>query len=304
MIVLAAALVASAMIGVGAEWRAGAGARRSAEVLLRIVLWVVLPFVGFVNINALELTAEVGAGLGFAWVAALATVGLAYLLGSRVLHLSRAATGGLMLVAGIANTGYLGVPFTAALFGSDHIPDAITYDVLVNAILSVTVGFAIGAGFGTAAEGVRERMIVFFVRNPPLWATVLAFVAPHALAPEWMLDATHVVVLAVVPIGFYAVGVSLASEAEEGAAVFPPPLSAPVVSGVVLKLLVPPAIVLALSTAIIDIPDVYVTQAAMATGLTSLAIAHEFGLDRALVAAVIAWTTTLVLVAGLVASAV
>jgi predicted permease len=42
----------------------------------------------------------------------------------------------------------------------------------------------------------------------------------------------------------------------------------------------------------------------MATGLTALAIAQEFGLDRGLVAGVIAWTTTLVLVVGLIASVV
>lgn len=168
----------------------------------------------------------------------------------------------------------------------------------------MTVGFAIGAALGTAVEGVRDRIVSFVVRNPPLWATVAAFIAPHALAPEWMVDVTHVMVLAVVPIGFYAVGVSLAATAEEGEAAFPPPLTAPLVAGVVLKLVVPPAIVLGLSVAVIDVPDVYVTQAAMATGLTALAIAQEFGLDRGLVAGVIAWTTTLVLVVGLIASVV
>ena len=299
MIPLTLAVVASVAIGVGTERRSAARAQASAAFLLRFVLWVVLPVVGFVNVNAVELTGSVGAGIAFAWVGALTAAALAFALARTVLHLSTASTGSLMLVVAIANTGYLGVPVTAALFGSDRLPDAITYDVLVNALLSVTVGFAIGAAFGTAAEGVRDRVAAFLVRNPPLWATVAAFVAPHALAPEWAVDATHVLVLAVVPIGFYAVGVSLAAEADEGTATFPPPLTAPVVTGVLVKLLVPPAVVLALSAALVDVPDVYVSQAAMATGLTSLAIAQEFGLDRALAAAVIAWTTTIVLVWGL-----
>ena len=43
-------------------------------------------------------------------------------------------------------------------------------------------------------------------------------------------------VFAILPIGFFAVGVTLAAEAEEGAARFPPPLDAPVGAAVALKL--------------------------------------------------------------------
>jgi malate permease and related proteins len=304
VIPLAATIVASVAVGVVAERRAGAPAQRSAALMLRFVLWIVLPVVGFVNLNTLELTTEVGAGIGYAWVAGLTSMTLGAAIGALVLKLPRVSTGALMLCGGIGNTGYLGVPVTAALFGSDDIANAITYDILVNAMLSVTVGFAIGAAFGTAAEGVRARIVAFFARNPPLWAAVAAFVAPHALVPDWTVDATHTIVFAIVPIGFYAVGVSLAAAAEAGVAPFPPPLNPPVATGIALKLLVPPAIVAALSLSVHDAPDVYVSQAAMATGLTALAISQEFGLDRGLVAAVVAWTTTLVLIAGLVVTLV
>ena len=45
-------------------------------------------------------------------------------------------------------------------------------------------------------------------------------------------------------LGFFAVGVTLAQESEEGAVPFPPPMTAPVASALVLRLLVAPALLL------------------------------------------------------------
>jgi predicted permease len=63
-----------------------------------------------------------------------------------------------------------------------------------------------------------------------------------------------------------------------------------------------PAIVLALSTAILRVPDSYLTQAAMASAINCMVVARTFGLDRGLVAAAIAWSTAIVVAAGLVAT--
>ena len=100
--------------------------------------------------------------------------------------------------------------------------------------------------------------------------------------------------------GFFAVGVTLAREAEEGAARFPPPLNAQVMTGVVLKLMVLPGLLLLLAALIADVPDTYPVQAAMSTGINTMLIADEYGLDRGLTAAVIAWTTAIVVAVGLV----
>jgi predicted permease len=108
------------------------------------------------------------------------------------------------------------------------------------------------------------------------------------------------VVIAILPIGFFAVGVTLAAEAESGRAKFPPPLTAPVAVAVLLKLLLPVAILFGLSTAFIEVPHAYLTQAAMAAGINNLVVAHEYGLDRRLAAAAIAWTTAIVVSVGVV----
>ena len=300
MIGLAAVIVAATAAGFGVEHRLGERAEEISRRVVWLMLWVLGPPVVFLNIAALELTAEVGAGIGFAYAALALSIAAAYAIGTWVLHLPRRGVGALMLVAGFANTGYLGLPFTAALFGLDELPSAVAYDVVVTTLGIFTLGFSIGAAFGTVGEGPRERATAFFARNPMLWACAAGFLAPDLLAPDWAVSAAQVAVFALLPLGFFVVGVTLATEAEEGSLRFPPALTPAVGVALTLRLLVSPAIVLALSAAILEVPDSYLAQAAMASAINAIVVAHTYDLDRRLVASAIAWSTALVVAAGLV----
>ncbi len=298
MIALAAVIGAATAIGIGVEHRLGRVAELLSHRLMLVVLWVLMPIVAFFNIASLHLTARVGAGVGFAWVATLAAIALAYLLGKRVLRLPRASLGTLMTVSAFGNTGYLGLPFAAAALGFGQVPNAVAYDSLVSSLGLVTVGFSIGAAFGTVAERPRDRLRAFVTRNPPLWATLLGLAAPAALAPHWAVDMSRVLVVSILPIGFFAVGVTLSAEAQSTGARFPPPITPAVATAVLLKLAVPAAVVLALSSVVLKVPSAYVLQAAMAAGINNLVVANAYGLDRALAAAAIGWTTIVVIGAG------
>jgi len=75
------------------------------------------------------------------------------------------------------------------------------------------VAFAVGAAFGSSAgETRRERLRAFVLRNPPLLAVVLALLAPDSLAPDAMVDLATVLVYAILPVGFFVLGVNLAAE--------------------------------------------------------------------------------------------
>lgn len=300
MIAIVAVIVAATAAGIGTERRIGERAETLATRLMGAVLWVLMPVIVFFNVGTIDFDASVAGGIGFAYVAMAVTLLAAFAVGTYVLRLPRPSVGSLMGVTTFANTGYLGLPFAAALLGFDAIPNAVAYDTIVSSIALVTIGFSIGAAFGTVAEGVRDRALAFVLRNPPLWAAVLGILAPAALTPDWAVDASRIAVVAILPIGFFAVGVTLAAEAEEGTTRFPPPITRPVAWAVGLKLVLPPLVLLVLSRLIVDIPDAYFSQAAMAAGINNLVVAHAYGLDRALVAAAIVWTTTVVAVGGLV----
>jgi predicted permease len=303
VIPVAATIAAATGVGVWAERRWGEPAQVTARRLLVGALSTLSPFVTFFNVARLHVDAAVAAGLALG-IAMLILVGAAgWLVGARLLRLRRPQQGALIASVMQANTGYVGLPFVVILLGSSQLGVGAAYDALVtNPVLFLGI-FAVGAAFGErAGESARERLRAFVLRNPPLIAAVAALLAPAALAPDVLVDASRVAVFAFVPLGFFAVGVTLAQESEKGALPFPPPMTAPVASALVLRLLVAPGVLLALAAPLVELPDAYLLMAAMPTGINTLVVAHVYGLDLRIAAGAIAWSTAIVVAAGLVAS--
>jgi len=91
-------------------------------------------------------------------------------------------------------------------------------------------------------------------------------------------------------------------EREEGVLRFPPPLTPAIGVSIALRMVAAPALLVALSAVTVDIPDAYVVQAAMASGINSLIVGHLYGLDLRLAAGAIAWSTAIAVAAALVLS--
>jgi predicted permease len=301
MIQIAVVMAASVAVGVWAAGRRPEGAQKAATRTMDFVLWVLIPFVMFFNLVRFELSAEIGAALGLSMLANLAAVGLAWLIATRVMHLDRPSVGAMMTCALLGNTAYMGYPFVVTALGFDELPVAVSYDMLVMVPTLLLIGFSIGAAYGTVAERPRDRVRTFFTRNPLLYAAIAALLAPDSLAPQWAVDATRILVVAILPLGFFAVGVTLRHEAEVDELSFPPPLTSPVAATVAIKLIVPPALLLLASELILHIPRAYIVEAAMPCGVNNLLIANAYGLDRKLAASAIVWSTPVVLAAGIIA---
>jgi predicted permease len=303
VIAVAATIAVAMAIGIAAERRLQERARRAARAVLTGMLYTLVPFIAFFNIARLEVNVDVGGGLLLAYLV-LALVGLAaWAIGSRVLRLERPAMGALVASAMQVNTGYVGLPLVVTLLGANHLGEAAAYDALVSAPWLFGPVFAVGAAFGRhAGEGARQRARAFFTRNPPLLAVLAALVAPDALAPDALLDASRVAVFALVPLGFFAVGVTLATEADKGAVPFPPPLTPAVGAALALRLLLAPVLLYLLALPLIDLPDTYLLLAAMPTGINTIVVAHAYGLDLRIAAGAIAWSTAVVVAAALVAA--
>lgn len=305
MLAIIAAILLSSAAGIAAErrWpdRAGPGSRRS----LLFVLYVVLPPTTFFNLAAIDFDANLGGGIAIGWIATTASAGAAWAIGTKLLRLPRPQVGALMACTFVANTGYLGYPLVAALLGLDKIGEAVAYDIGVSAPALLIGAFATGAAFGTrAGTGARERTGSFFARNLPLYAAVAALFAPDALAPELAVDISRIVVIALLPVGFFAVGAALAEEADVGALRIPPPLTRSTVVVIGTKLLLLPALLYLISLPLIDLPGTYLLMAVMPSGLNSMIVAHAYGLDLATTAEAVTWTTAIVVVVALVVSLV
>jgi len=305
VIFIALAIAASIAAGVEAERRKGARAGELARRILTFLLYVVMPVVAFFNMARLEISADVGIGLVLGWLALALAALIGWLIGRRILR-REAPTAGVLAIVGLqANTGMMGLAVVGALLGFDHLSEGVVYDSLVQQPVFFIGSFAIAAATGTkAGESVGDRVRAFFVRNPPLIAVALGLLAPDALAPDVLVDAARILILSVPVLGFFAIGVTLAEEAEEGALKFPPPLTAPIAAALFLRLVVAPLLLFALAAPLIDLPAAFLLMAAMPAGLHIVVLAHVYGLDIPYAAGAIVWTTMIAVPLLLVASVI
>jgi predicted permease len=300
-----AAIAVSGSAGVAAEQRWPARAVGWARRALVISLYTLIPFVIFFNLARVHLNADATSGLAIGWVAILSAAGLAWLSGDRLLRLRRPVTGSVITGTLIPNSGYLGYPLVASLLGFHALGQAVVYDVVVSVPCLLLLGFGVGAAFGTkAGVGFGERIVAFFTRNPPLYAAMAGLLAPDTLAPDTLVDISRGAVIALLPIGFFAVGAVLAEEVEEGTLELSSPFHLPLGSTILLRLVIAPGLLLLLSLPFIDVPGPYLLLAAMPCGVNTLLVAHVYGLDAKLAAQAVAWTTTIAVIAVLIAQSI
>jgi predicted permease len=300
-----AAIAISGAAGVLAERRWPATAVGWARRLLVLSLYTLIPFVVFFNLARTHINTDEAGGLVIGWVAILTASGIAWVVGNRVLRLDRPATGSLITATLVANSGYLGYPLVASLLGFDALGEAVVYDIAVSSPALLLLGFGTGAAFGTkVGEGFGDRVVAFFTRNPPLYAAVAGLLVPNSLAPDVLVDISRGFVIALLPIGFFAVGAVLAEEAEERRARIGSPFDPPIGAAIILRLLIAPGLLLLLSLPFIDLPGPYLLLAAMPCGINTLLVAHVYGLDAKLAAQAVAWTTAIAVVAVLIAQSI
>jgi hypothetical protein len=296
-----AAIVAAIAVGVWSERRWPRAAAIAARRALTLILYVLIPPVVFFNLASTEVDLNHGIGLALGLVSVSLAALLAWWASSRVLELPRHQTGAVVCSVLAINSAYLGYPMTIALLGRDHLSTAVLFDIAVCAPSLLLGAFAVGASFGTSAgEGPRERTRAFFTRNPPLYAAIAGLLAPTALAPDIAVNLSQALVVAMLPVGFFAVGATLAENAEHGDLPMPPPLSRPVAVAVVSRLAVAPGLLLLLASPLVDLPAPYLLLAAMPTGINSMIVAHAYGLDMEITAEAITWSTAIVVAAALV----
>jgi predicted permease len=300
VLLIVAAIAGSVAVGVVAERRKPQAAAMASRRALTLILYGLIPPVVFFNLAASEVDVEHGVGLVLGLISVAIAGTLAWWIATRALRLSRPAVGAVICAVITVNSAYLGYPMTVALLGRDALPTAVLYDLAVAAPSVLLGAFAVGAAFGTrAGESPRDRVRAFFTRNPPLYAAIAGLLAPRALAPDLLVDASQILVIAILPIGFFAVGATLAENAEHGELPMPPPLTRPVVLALVGRLAIAPGLLILMAAPLVDLPAAYLLIAAMPTGINSMVVAHAYGLDMEITAEAVTWSTGLVVAAAL-----
>lgn len=296
VIAIVAVTVLAVAAGVALERRSNALAHRVRRAIVTTLLWVLVPVVVWPSLVHLRMTSGAAAGLVVGAVGLIACgAAMGRLAGP--LRLARPATGAAIVCTIQANTGFLGLPLCAALFSRAEFGEAVIYDTIVSLPMFAIGSFTVGALFGTAGgeRSLRRRVPATLLSHPLIPLVAVALVAPDAWAPAWLDEPSRLAAYALAPLAFVVVGITLADEAQEGALRVPPPLTRPVAAVIALRMVAMPALVLAVSTLLIDLPSPYLLLAAMPAGINTIVVAHQTGLDLRLTVDAIVWTNAIAL---------
>jgi predicted permease len=290
-------VIVATAVGVAVERRDNARAHTLRQVLLHTMLWVLVPFVAYVNIARAHLSLDAALSIAIAAASIVVAGTIMWRLARGPFALPDATTGAAIVTTIQANTAYFGLPLIAALFSHAQLSQAVVYDGLVSLPMFVLGSYSVGARMGHAREGgLRAQLKTGLLRNPVLWAVVLALLVPEAWAPEALVTPSHVAIYALLPLGFFVVGVTLGDEAKDGTLRVPPPLTPPIAAVVLLRMAFVPLVLLVVGLTLIDVPPPFYVMAAMPVGINTVLVGHATGLDLRLTSSAIAWTTIVALV--------
>lgn len=199
------------------------------------VINVSLPALTLLQIHGIKLHSTLIYAIAMPWLlfgfAVLFFWGL-----SRILQFTPATTGGLILVAGLGNTSFVGLPMIETFYGAHGMPIGILIDQLGTYLVLSTLGIAVAAlcSSGTASGGEILKRICTF---PPFIALFVSLLLLPVEYPEWLVGVLHRLGDTLAPLALVSVGMQLRLDQLSG-------IRVPLSIGIAFKLLVGPALVM------------------------------------------------------------
>lgn len=187
--------------------RSGRMPDNAPATLNSFIIHVSLPALTLLYIHELRLSGEVVLTALMAWL----VFGLSFLFFraiGRWLRLPRKTTGALILLGGLGNTSFFGLPMVEAFYGKEGLAIAIISDQLgsffVLSVLGITVAGLYSSGKPTAAEIVK-RIALF----PPFISLVIALLLIPLEYADWFSSLLKRLGDTLAPLALLSVGMQL-----------------------------------------------------------------------------------------------
>lgn len=254
----------------------------AAEVLNRVAVTVCLPAAVLLHAPKLDLDRSLLGLIAVPWLLLLASIALVALV-ARLLRLSAAERAVLLLCVPLGNTSFLGYPLIEAFLGAQGLPFAVAYDQFGSFIILSTWGLWVLARYGGDSQPTLREMALKVIRFPPFVALILALTVMPAQPPQAVANVLERLADALLPIVTLAIGLQLRFRV-------PRKERAPLAAGLMLKLLVLPAIAWPLCLLFGLAPlalQATVLESAMAPMITASALAISHRLAPGLAAAMV-----------------
>lgn len=171
------------------------------------IIHVSLPALTLLYIHDLRFSGDVLLVAAMAWLVFGLSAGFFWLVG-RWLDLPRATVGALMLVGGLGNTSFFGLPMVEAYYGQSGLATAIVADQLGSfftlSVLGITVAGIYSSGRPTASE-----IALRIVRFPPFIALLLALLLIPVEYADWFSTLLKRLGDTLAPLALLSVGLQL-----------------------------------------------------------------------------------------------
>jgi predicted permease len=267
IILLAVCLLAGIMLR-----KTGRFPAATPAALNGFIIHISLPALAILHIHTMKLDMSLALTAGMAWLL-FAFAWLLFWSAGKLFQLDRGTAGALILVAGLGNTSFVGLPMIEAYFGKEYLGVGIIADQLGSFMVLSTLGIFAATYYssGTVTPRQMVRKVLMF---PPFQALLLAFLLRSAPFPDWFVTILEKLGSTLTPLALVSVGFQLQFGGMRA-------MLKPLAAGLAYKLLLGPAIICLLYVTLLGasgtVIQVTIFEAAMAPMITAgiIAIDHE-----------------------------
>jgi predicted permease len=239
---------------------------------------VALPALIVVYIHGTEPRIELVGAVLMPWLLFALGAALFWAL-ARTFQFTRGTTGALMMLGGLGNTSFVGLPMIESFYGAGFLSIGILIDQLGTYLVLSTLGILVASlysGESTSLNDVARRVATF----PPLLAMLLALALAPVPFPDWLTATLQRLGGTLAPLALVSVGMQLRLGALADNRIA-------LAAGLAFKLLLGPAL---LALAYVELMEeqpqmmrVIVFEAAMAPQIGASIVAIQHNLNPPLV---------------------
>lgn len=242
------------------------------------VIHISLPAAAILHVHSLQFDSSLAFTALMAWLL-VSVAWLFFHLAGKLLSLPARTVGALILVGGLGNTSFVGLPMIEAYYGREWLGVGILADQLGTFMALSTIGILAAALYSSGNPSPRQmaQKILLF---PPFQALVLALLLRPVPFPDWAVTVLKKLADTITPLALASVGFQLRFLTLKG-------LRTNLALGLGYKLLLGPLLIAALYLGLLGLRgtaiQVTIFEAAMAPMITAGIIAIDHDLDPPLV---------------------